>query len=369
MAPNLSWIERNRRKAAGECFRCGAYGHMACHKDVCPAWAFQEERKAEEMREKMREKALKEARKAIGIKKPASMPWGEWRHLMKHELCFRCKEPGHKSFHDALCPAQMPNRWAVDYTKIELRRMTISFLDFPREVRDMIYDSAGDWNDAIRLYRDGVDKRDSLIETQWRKYFGTFFPLEQKLSTPTILLLSRQIYFEMREMLHTKPLQLSSKQSEITALRAATLNWDLRKLVSLPTFANMKTIHFHADREYFKYGVDAVQDLDTALFRSSPTQSRPVEHVLLTVYGENPSHNLEWHDSEKWQLGQVKILRCIKKVTVQGNGLPSKLGHGMSFYPKCIALEEWVGWVPPHVPALTNTLDDFDVLNSWIGQP
>ena len=74
-----------------------------------------------------------------------------------------------------------------------------NFMDMPREIRDLIYQGCADWSDVTpalaRVMESWVDK--------------TKPPTYSALSTPNVLLISKQITTEALAVLHKKPLQLS----------------------------------------------------------------------------------------------------------------------------------------------------------------
>ena len=107
---------------------------------------------------------------------------------------------------------------------VQLHNNMVSFLELPCELRDMIYAYAADWSDITvhiwklqsHLYRWSTSQpsdpksclpQDSQLDLPipddvWRSYLP-------KLTTPTVLLLSRQIHAEAYAILRNKPLVLS----------------------------------------------------------------------------------------------------------------------------------------------------------------
>ncbi|KAI9687563.1 MAG: hypothetical protein M1822_002173 [Bathelium mastoideum] len=122
-----------------------------------------------------------------------------------------------------------------------------SFLEFPREIRDIIYDHAANWNDItihmsrmmedLRRYYDPMRRLDepyvsddkvfpdsdepipSDIEDSDLEYHPSLgrwarIPVYPRRSTPTILLLNRQISAETNDVLLKKPLRLTTFESD-----------------------------------------------------------------------------------------------------------------------------------------------------------
>ncbi|KAI7661154.1 hypothetical protein KC319_g8484 [Hortaea werneckii] len=77
-----------------------------------------------------------------------------------------------------------------------MKSAPISFLDFPRELRDLVYEAALDWSDIS-------SKLKASLDACTDKYYHVKYPHR---STPTVLLLNRQITSEALTVLHNKPL-------------------------------------------------------------------------------------------------------------------------------------------------------------------
>jgi len=79
---------------------------------------------------------------------------------------------------------------------------TLPFLELPAEIRNMVYEYAADWNDGPKhLHRIIHSIEEGNCEKSLQKV---------RMSTPTILLLNRQITAEVFDVLERKPLALSS---------------------------------------------------------------------------------------------------------------------------------------------------------------
>lgn len=87
------------------------------------------------------------------------------------------------------------------------------FLRLPAELRMRIYDYALDWPDMQQPFA-RVQKQCTTLEQLWvtcqRPRCVFLRPRIETVTTPTILLLNRQIYYEAITVLHDKPLVLMS---------------------------------------------------------------------------------------------------------------------------------------------------------------
>jgi hypothetical protein len=185
-------------------------------------------------------------------------------------------------------------------------------LALPPEVRDCIYDAALDWPDLSGFAKAVPSQPDATIDhenseqplcTIPRPHFGS-------MSTPSLLLLNRQITSEALEVLYRKPLVLDSTppyvqqfarpmditefigESTLQNLRFVVLKMDLDQRLSGAVGARswLKTIEMLLDIWFLKSNIEKVQveiqytprDRD-----ASPTFAGAVHHLyvrkLLTI--------------------------------------------------------------------------------------
>lgn len=87
------------------------------------------------------------------------------------------------------------------------------FFSLPPEIRNSIYDYALDWPDMTRPFentRKDCMRLEQLWVTSQRPRCVFLKPRIEAVTTPTILILNRQIYHEAINVLHGKPLVLVS---------------------------------------------------------------------------------------------------------------------------------------------------------------
>ncbi|KAF2236887.1 hypothetical protein EV356DRAFT_530775 [Viridothelium virens] len=231
---------------------------MARHKDVCPAWA---EKVAAKAAEAERQDIVESDTKDIK-KKPGPQRWPNYWRCIRYNECFRCEQKGHRWYHFGLCPLKAPSRYVVDYRITLLRPMTISFLDLPPELRDMIYRDACDWNHAVSGYSRLLSNHERMLEANPRKYKDTYVPLRQPLHTPTVLLLNRQIFSEAFEILKKTPLVLRCTSDESELIQQLVR---LRSVISLfgteHMLSRIPVIEIVVDREWFFDGMCFIKHL------------------------------------------------------------------------------------------------------------
>ena len=223
---------------------------MACHTNICPAWSEEEGAKPIVTE--------KQDSKSDAAKKPGHEKFSGWRRCLRLGLCCRCKRFGHKWYHFALCPNAAQNQPVVDYKKIPLKQMTISFLDLPRELRDIIYGLVCDWNNAISDYTRPILKLERLKE-QHSSYSGVTIPLPDRLSTPPLLLLNRQISSEAFEHLNKMPLVLPYYDRPLPNLLDDYLLW---RLFGYNTLSRIPTIEVRVEPYMFFTCIKLLEGLD-----------------------------------------------------------------------------------------------------------
>ena len=249
MSWGLGSNERSRRLRLGQCFRCGEEGHRACDKGMCRQWQEQEAHKARNNKNADSKNNDKES----GDKKiPRQLLWS-WRrrkYCLQHNLCFRCKEQGHRWYHFDLCPCKSDFGRGFNYKSPPLRTMTMSFLDLPREIRDMVYGYTCDWNDAFSKYRRQVRVHESLLIQHPDRYRGTYIPLPKpdQLSTPSVLLLNRQITSEAYQVLEKIPLVLTCTMDEHDQLRGTLWRSEVRHFFGKATIRRIPKIELLVER-------------------------------------------------------------------------------------------------------------------------
>lgn len=112
-----------------------------------------------------------------------------------------------------------------------VQSLSALFLDLPRELRDLIYDFALDWNEIDKTIAEFQDSPPSHIRVT--------------LSTPTILLLCRQITDEALPVLRNKPLVI--RRALAGGFPDPLGRRTLTSFISARTLQQVKRIVFHAD--------------------------------------------------------------------------------------------------------------------------
>ena len=320
MPSKLSYTERQARIKRGECFRCGIKGHMASHHGKCPAWVGTAASPPPS--------SPRDNLPIPGLKRPPYLTWPETKKALREDTCFRCGVKGHKYFHTRLCPLKTPQRIVVDYARVKLRPMTISFMDLPRELRDAVYDYTWNWNDGLDRYRSRVRDQEDLEGEFPRKYSATYIPLPKR-HTPNVFLLNKQIYSEACERVMKKSLILYYTHSEIEPFEDIIQKGHLAHFISPRTAARVGTIEFVMDRDFIEECMEEVFSLDVPWH-----ENFSFKHFIITLQGAacffvDPSEEKELVRSQILRLRRLQA----ERVTLRGEGLPEVLGHGMSWMP------------------------------------
>ncbi|KAI7510841.1 hypothetical protein KC347_g3937 [Hortaea werneckii] len=103
-----------------------------------------------------------------------------------------------------------------------------SFLDLPRELRDLVYDGALDWSDISSKLKNSLDACAD-------KHYDVKYPQR---STPTVLLLNRQITSEALTVLRNKPLVIDCPAEHHLLKERQVPN--VMRFITRPTLQNVR---------------------------------------------------------------------------------------------------------------------------------
>ncbi|KAK3110345.1 hypothetical protein LTR53_015446 [Teratosphaeriaceae sp. CCFEE 6253] len=128
--------------------------------------------------------------------------------------------------------------------KARMESAPISFFDLPGEIRNMIYSEALDWSDCSK----------QLARTMLRWSDKTASPPYPARSTPTVLLLNRQITAEALEILREKPLKIVCPQDHTTQKQAEMPN--MLKLITPATLVHVRHLEIDIQSWQWVYSFD-----------------------------------------------------------------------------------------------------------------
>ncbi|KAI6795145.1 hypothetical protein KC361_g5169 [Hortaea werneckii] len=119
-----------------------------------------------------------------------------------------------------------------EHLALELQRRMksapTSFLNLPRELRDLVYDAALDWSDISSKLKNSLDACAD-------KHYDVKYPQR---STPTVLLLNRQITSEALTVLHNKPLVIDCPAEHHLLKERQVPN--VMRFITRPTLQNVR---------------------------------------------------------------------------------------------------------------------------------
>ena len=181
----------------------------------------------------------------------------------------------------------------------------ISFLDLPGEIRNNVYELSGDWSDITPV----------LARTMKLRSNHNTPPPYPKRSTPTILLLNRQIRNEALSVLHSKPLNIvfpeahdMYKQTEVPSL----LNF-----IATSTLQKVQHLSIKIETWEWIYAIDELAQV-LASAHSLKTFHIVVKDRLKAQFLAAPMKKYpDWMLHKN--LGGLVLVRGVKHVTIEGD--------------------------------------------------
>ncbi|GAB1742227.1 hypothetical protein NU219Hw_g7784t1 [Hortaea werneckii] len=120
-----------------------------------------------------------------------------------------------------------PDTLALELQK-RMNAAPTSFFDLPRELRDLVYEGALDWSEISSKLKTSLD---ACID----KHYDVKYPQR---STPTVLLLNRQITSEALPVLHNKPLVIDCPAEHHLLKERQVPN--VMRFITRPTLQNVR---------------------------------------------------------------------------------------------------------------------------------
>lgn len=194
-----------------------------------------------------------------------------------------------------------------------------SLLDMPGEVRNLIYSYAADWSDiSTQITRtmkawvaaDDAANRDAEYGAEPQKTDPTY----SRRSTPTILLLNKQIHAEAKGIVHAKPLRLTLPEHPNMAKTSDTLN--ALKFITPATLAHVAHLHVHVASWEWTYSLDRLLPQLAARHRLRTltfTFRDALKRVFLQQGKKYPDHTLHL------SLSGLAAVRGVGAVTFAGD--------------------------------------------------
>lgn len=121
-------------------------------------------------------------------------------------------------------------------SKAERSNSPVGFLSLPRELRDIIYEYSLNYDGFQRA----IDNFNSLFPSP-RSALTSHTVIPQRLQTPNVLLLNRQVYAEASKVLFTRTLQIDRP---IVAMDFEGHGITLRNAISHATLARIRHVRF-----------------------------------------------------------------------------------------------------------------------------
>jgi hypothetical protein len=128
--------------------------------------------------------------------------------------------------------------------KDHMQSPSLSFLDLPAEIRNQIYSDTLDWSD--------ISKRFNRTMTLWTD--KTKMPIYTPLTTPTVLVLNRQITSEALSILHNKPLHLTFPADHNMQMHTHVPN--TARFITSRTLQHVKTLILEVKSWEWIYSLD-----------------------------------------------------------------------------------------------------------------
>ncbi|RMY19174.1 hypothetical protein D0867_04843 [Hortaea werneckii] len=125
-----------------------------------------------------------------------------------------------------------PESFALELQK-RMKAAPTSFFDLPRELRDLVYERALDWSDISSKLKTSLDACTD-------KHYDVKYPQR---STPTVLLLNRQITSEALTVLHNKPLVIDCPAEHHLLKERQVPN--VMRFITRPTLQNVRHLVLH----------------------------------------------------------------------------------------------------------------------------
>lgn len=134
--------------------------------------------------------------------------------------------------------------------KARMESPPTSLLTLPGEIRNIIWEMSADWSDISTQLMRTVDL--------WFKDDKSFrkTPPYPAVSTPTILLVNKQIHGEAKSVLYNKPLTLHMPVDERLTRTSETLN--AIKFITAPTLAKVRVMEVHISSWEWVYALDRI---------------------------------------------------------------------------------------------------------------
>lgn len=188
-----------------------------------------------------------------------------------------------------------------------LQRPLVPFLSLPLELRQMIYEHTGDWSDSSIILGRAV--------AQWTDQgMPKKFPFPGR-TTPTVLLINKQISAEALEILQKKPLNIVYPQAEFT------------KEVHIPSivaFLSSKSMqHAHTisiDMQSWQWSADLEHRIIGILAASKKLQHLTLKFRDVLKKDFQASNNPSYPDLKvASSLKTLRSVRGLKTVTFEGD--------------------------------------------------
>jgi hypothetical protein len=203
--------------------------------------------------------------------------------------------------------------------RMESRKVT--FFDLPDNVRSIIYSHAADWNDASRAFHrtlTGWCDANKAVHTPRR-------------TTPTILLLNRQITSDTLKILHEKPLAVTIPNDWRFSISGLT-PFDL--LTSCITTSTLRTVrNLHIAIEHWGPLIASDGDFLTP-FAHPSSKLRTLRMNFIDRFVPRMKHSVA--DAHRFHLSPFATVRGLEEVVIEGDiplVIADQIGRVMTSLP------------------------------------
>jgi hypothetical protein len=204
-------------------------------------------------------------------------------------------------------------------TRMESRKLT--FFDLPDNIRKIIYSHAADWNDASRAFK--------RVLTGWRDADKAVHTPRR--STPTILLLNRQVTSDALKILHEKAFTVTIPNDWRFSISGLTPFDLLASCITTPTLRTVKNLHITIEH----WGPLIASDGDFLTPFAHP--SSKLQHLRMNFidrFVPRMKHNAA--DVHRFHLSPFASVRGLEEVVIEGD-LPlviaDQIGRVMTSLP------------------------------------
>jgi hypothetical protein len=190
--------------------------------------------------------------------------------------------------------------------KERMESAPLGFFDLPAEVRNQIYYHAADWS--------GISTQLNRTMSGWVEHSKP--PVYSELTTPTVLLLNRQITREAMSIIHDKPLKLTFPREHNMQDICQVPN--TAKLISAQTLQHVKTLVIEVESWEWIYSLDYFLPNFTTKTSALQTLHFPFADRLKADFLAMPLQHYP-DDTLHTSLSRLADIRGLKSITFSGD--------------------------------------------------